>query len=268
MIEFPGDAKIGYPDRQFSGAQLPPVGSNPGGAELYGIIDANKITVYDIQANTASIRDATIVTAKIADAQITTAKIQDASILSAKIGDAQITTAKIANLAVGTAQIADAAITNAKVNDLSANKINTGTLTIKNSVSELKFQNSGGDQNGEIFGFGGGVARYLYIQGQNGIILYKGSDASQNVFIDGGDFYATGSKSAIVDTKRGKRKVYATESPEIWFMDFFQEEVDPVFMEITQGPYHLIKCIGGWTQIWGKRKGYAKKRLEKLKKGK
>ncbi len=35
-----------------------------------------------------------------------------------------------------------------------------------------------------------------------------------------GQFYATGTKSAIVPTSQGDRKLYSQESPEVWFEDF------------------------------------------------
>lgn len=246
-IVFPGDAQLGYPNRQSYGAQLPTVGSNAGGAELYNMIDANKITVFDIQANTASIRDASIVTAKIADAQISTAKIQDAAISTAKIGDAQIT--------------------HAKIYDILASQITSGALTIKNSFSMLHFQNSAGQENGNITS----VLNYLYIEARGGIMLYPDAWNTPAHYFSvntNGDIAASGSKSAVVKTKTGKRKVYTIESPEVWFADFCEskKKIDPMFLEVTEKPYHFIKCSGKGYQVWGKRKGYAKKRFVKFNK--
>lgn len=112
------------------------------------ILDASIVTakIADLAVGTAKIADLAVSTAKIADAQITTAKIvdlnvtrgkiallavdtaqiNDAAIATAKIGDLQVTTAKIGLLAVDTAQIKDAAITTLKVLD---NAIVAGKLS-------------------------------------------------------------------------------------------------------------------------------------------
>lgn len=81
-----------------------------------------------------------------------------------------------------------------------------------------------------------------------------------------GNFAAGGTKSAIVDTSQGKRATYATESPEVWFMDFCGEkdQLNAMFAEVTEPPYHYIKCEDGEYQVWGKRKGYAKVRFEEI----
>lgn len=80
----------------------------------------------------------------------------------------------------------------------------------------------------------------------------------------GGNFSATGTKSSIAKTSQGDKLMYATESPENWFMDFCEEKdkLDPLFLEATSPPYHYIKCEDGEYQVWGKRKGYENVRLE------
>jgi hypothetical protein len=67
-----------------------------------------------------------------------------------------------------------------------------------------------------------------------------------------GDFIATGTKSALVDTTSyGKRQLYAVESPENWFEDFGKADIiqgrtvvklDPIFAETvsTQTDYHIF----------------------------
>jgi len=67
-----------------------------------------------------------------------------------------------------------------------------------------------------------------------------------------GDFIATGTKSALVETASyGKRQLYAMESPENWFEDFGGAqlihgraivEIDPIFVETvsTQHEYHVF----------------------------
>jgi len=63
-------------------------------------------------------------------------------------------------------------------------------------------------------------------------------------------------KTAIARLSDGYRALYCIESPEVWFMDFYEKEVDPLFIEATEEPYHKITCDDGWVQIWGKRKGH------------
>ena len=75
----------------------------------------------------------------------------------------------------------------------------------------------------------------------------------------------THSKLAIVPTKDGYRAVHAMESPDVWFMDFTDRDrvIDPLFLEVTEPPYHYINCADGCLQVWGRRKGFANKRFEK-----
>lgn len=82
-----------------------------------------------------------------------------------------------------------------------------------------------------------------------------------------GSFKINGSaKTAIVPTSNGYKALYCIESPDVWFMDFFENVIDPAFLEVTEKPYHTVICADGYTQIWGKRKGYAQERFtEKTK---
>jgi hypothetical protein len=72
-----------------------------------------------------------------------------------------------------------------------------------------------------------------------------------------GDFVATGSKSALVETASyGKRQLYAMESPENWFEDFGSAKLtdgqavvrlDPIFIETvnTDTTYHVFITPNG-----------------------
>jgi hypothetical protein len=67
-----------------------------------------------------------------------------------------------------------------------------------------------------------------------------------------GDFTATGTKSAVVDTRDyGWRNLYAMESPQNWFEDFSQAmlvdgeatvSIDPIFAQTVNldEPYHVF----------------------------
>jgi len=128
-------------------------------------VNADRILNQSITAS--KIANATITNAQIANAAITNAKIADAAITNAKIDNAAITNAKIDNAAITNAKIADAAITNAKIDSISADKITTGSLIIRQTISSLIFKNSGGAQQGIIYG----AATYLYIEANNGIVM-------------------------------------------------------------------------------------------------
>ena len=78
-------------------------------------------------------------------------------------------------------------------------------------------------------------------------------------------FRLTSNKTAIVPTSEGFNALYCTESPEVWFMDFCGPDkiLDPMFEEVSTGPYRYIKCEDGGYQVWGKRKGHERYRFEK-----
>lgn len=71
-------------------------------------------------------------------------------------------------------------------------------------------------------------------------------------------------KNAIVPTSKGFNALACIESPEVWFMDFIKDRnsLDPMFEEVTESPYHYVKCEDGGYQVWGKRKGFKNTRFE------
>lgn len=101
--------------------------------------------------------------------------------------------------------------------------------------------------------------RYLDIKNDTHVAFGGG-----HMFIktDGGDY---ADKAAILKTSQGYRSVLCPESPEVWLFDFYNpeyESVDPLFLEVTEGASHEIKCMDGFVQVWRRRKGYAHKRFE------
>lgn len=80
-----------------------------------------------------------------------------------------------------------------------------------------------------------------------------------------GAFKINGStKTAIVPSSLGYKALYAIESPNVWFMDFCDNEydIDPMFLEVTEGEMEFIKTESGRFQVWRKRKGFADTRFE------
>jgi hypothetical protein len=78
-----------------------------------------------------------------------------------------------------------------------------------------------------------------------------------------GDLMADGSKPAVVDAEiHGKRKLYAMESPEVWFEDFGSAvlsggsaviDIDPVFATTVNLSldYHVfLTPVGGWADLY------------------
>ena len=103
----------------------------------------------------------------------------------------------------------------------------------------------------------------------NSFYLYDGSAYKQILIDDSGGTTriqraGSAAKTAIVPTSKGYKALYCTESPEVWFVDFCEtmEDIDPLFLEVTEGPYKFIKCVDGSYQVWGKRKGFSGKRFE------
>jgi len=259
---------------------------------IVNTVDADRIKTHTITAN------------EITAQTITTNELLINGVNADRLVNESITNAKIAN----------ATITNAKINDLSASKINAGTMsadriyggtiqgasvTIRNGVSNLIFQNSGGGEEGRIYGGSG----YLYIQGNSGIVmtndLYftsgkriyvdyltvsnaptiqgKTLRLNQNLTIDSptwigsgvisngaGQFAWWNGKTAIIPTKSGYRALYCMEAPEVWFMDFCEtkDSIDPMFLEVTEGEMKFIKCDDGTYQVWRRRKGVADRRFD------
>lgn len=109
--------------------------------------------------------------------------------------------------------------------------------------------------------------------------LTSSKDGSNNAVLDWGNgahfaidhasdaFSINGNvKHAIVPTSVGYRALYCVESPEVWFMDFSSgdtlEMCNPLFVEVTEGDAHFIKCENGGFQVWRRRRGHAEKRFE------
>lgn len=96
----------------------------------------------------------------------------------------------------------------------------------------------------------------------NGVQFASGADFS--VDTSGSWFHVNGNdKSAIVLTKDGYKALYCAEAPEVWFFDFCgpDKEIDPLFLEVTEGEMKFIKCADGGYQVWRRRKGHAEKRF-------
>ena len=102
-------------------------------------------------------------------------------------------------------------------------------------------------------------------------MLYRhyGLNTTGDVLI-GGNFWVTGSKSAVVNTRDfGRRVLYCTESPEVWFEDFGSArlvdgrahvELDPVFCQTVvisvQNPMKVfVTPTSGEAVALGVRKG-------------
>lgn len=105
---------------------------------------------------------------------------------------------------------------------------------------------------------------HYFNSGNNSVYLY--STGSYLSLADASGTYSSlaNLKSAIVPTSKGYNALYCMESPEVWFMDFIKKDkkLDPLFKEVTESPYHYVKCVGGEYQVWGKRKGFKNTRFE------
>jgi hypothetical protein len=99
---------------------------------------------------------------------------------------------------------------------------------------------------------------------ENRAKLYWGNGANLMVDATGKWFQINGNaKEAVVPTSEGHKALYCAEAPEVWFFDFCdsKEEIDPMFLEVTEGEMRFIKCDVGY-QVWRRRKGHGHKRFE------
>lgn len=81
-----------------------------------------------------------------------------------------------------------------------------------------------------------------------------------------GDLYVNGSpKAAIVRTKHaGYRALFCLEAPEVWLFDFAKDlkQIDPLFLEATEGKQNILKTDQGEYLVFAKRKGFGDVRFE------
>ena len=232
----------------------------------------------------------------VPDGSVTTEKIADEAVTQAKLGadvsleppDGSITTAKLA----------DGAVTAAKLNV-------DDTLEVRTpGISGIRLTNTapgGGDwaiYTGDSGCFGKNLGLGPIVPVGSG---HCGGDLGTSIIIGtDGTFIATGTKSALVHTDDGMRKLYAVESPEVWFADegkawlvdgVAQVMLDPVFLETIEGDflvhvtpygnaslyvaeigkdYFVVKAHDGDPDVafaWrlsAHRKGYAGVRLERM----
>lgn len=82
--------------------------------------------------------------------------------------------------------------------------------------------------------------------------------ASNTVYINGSP------KTAIVETTQGFKALYCAEAPEVWLMDFAQslDEIDPMFLEVTEGESNILKTDQNEFLVFRRRKGYVSTRFE------
>lgn len=112
----------------------------------------------------------------------------------------------------------------------------------------------------------------VLLNGGNYVAIRNDSSNQYNFYDPGGGggywtLTMNANKTAIVPTKEGYKALYTNESPEVWFTDFCkikrtwkfwkqEYEIDPMFLEVTVGPYHFIPTFDrNIAQVWGKRKG-------------
>jgi hypothetical protein len=99
---------------------------------------------------------------------------------------------------------------------------------------------------------------------ENRAKLIWGNGANLMVDATGKWFQINGNaKEAVVPTSEGHKALYCAEAPEVWFFDFCdsKEEIDPMFLEVTEGEMRFIQCDKGY-QVWRRRKGHGHKRFE------
>jgi hypothetical protein len=90
--------------------------------------------------------------------------------------------------------------------------------------------------------------------------------ANGNIYFSCSTFKINGNtKTAIVPTSQGYNALYCVESPEVWFFDVLDSEnnIDPLFMEVTEGEIKSISNSDSQRIIFRKRKKFATMRMER-----
>jgi len=114
-----------------------------------------------------------------------------------------------------------------------------------------------------------GKDRYVFKDSSgNEKISLRPDGSNSSLRMNGYELRLTSNKTAIVPTSSGYRALYCIESPEVWFMDFFEEgtKPDPMFDEVTEGKSYFVPCYDGngdkFLQVWRRRAGHAHHRFD------
>lgn len=161
MINFPGDDQLQNPTGQSFGVFL-----GSGGAERYGSIDGNSISVINLTAS--SIVSGTIDASVITVSNINASNISTGTLSADRIGASSITASKIATNAVESNKIKAGAVTSDKinVNTLSAITANLGTVTA-------------GTINGNTINVGGGYGGRIRVYDMGYMEFYNSSGSKR-----------------------------------------------------------------------------------------
>lgn len=160
------------------------------------------------------------------------------------------------------------------MNDNHLTNVNNMSCT---SISLNNGQNEGSIQNIDTLlgyndlrlkvpsGATGSTNRVMFVDSNNNETASIRANDTGKFFSDNSYINLNGTdKLAIVPTKDGHKALYCAEAPEVWFFDFCKskEDVDPLFLEVTEGEKKFIKVEGGGYQVWRRRKGHGNKRFE------
>ena len=102
----------------------------------------------------------------------------------------------------------------------------------------------------------------LYIDNNAGGEIYIQADDVVN-FITPTFHIGANTKTAIVPTSKGFNALYCIESPDVLFLDFYENKKDKLFSEVISGNEFEFDCINGKKLLIGKRKGFEDTRFEK-----
>ena len=146
--------------------------------------------------------------------------------------------------------------------------------------SGIGFLTSSGGGGG-VVGLSSDTLTFVYGSTSNPLILFQttgggsfdsievarviGQDDNTDIYISCANFKINGStKTAIVPTSKGYRSLYCLESPEVWFYDIIKtgENIDPLFLEVTQGEIKTVTNKNGDKMIFRRRKGMHNARFE------
>lgn len=250
--------------------------------------------IEDGSITTAKIANATIESAKIND--LNASKITTGTLDADRIGAGTITASK---LSVSTLSSITSNLGSVNAGTISGVTITGGTVRTASSGSRVELSTSpdrlrvyDGANQRVLMGSGSAI-----FYGDNSVRLYRNgsiyaqwscsstsfnmvstSNAGGGLHIrtnEGGDIIFQASdkinmisptvkfngvtKTAIVPVKDEFRAVYCAEAPDVWFMDF---QDDDLFKEVTEGQRYEFDCINDKKLIFARRKGYVNTRFE------
>lgn len=147
--------------------------------------------------------------------------------------------------------------------------MNGNNLSSVNNVSCNSLNVNSGDLNCYDLRLKSGLDRFVFKDTSgNERASIRPNGTSTEFRANGFSLNLASNKTAVLPTSAGYRELYCAEAPEVWFFDFVdsKENIDPLFLEVTEGDMKFIRVEGGGYQVWRRRKGQGDLRFKEVSK--